>query len=259
VNRDIAYLHRDFARFYDWTYEGITDDIPFYLKAARDFGSPLLELACGTARLAIPLARAGLIITGLDLSPEMLAIAQQKLDHESPEVRARLRLVHDDMCHFCLDEQFGLAFIPQSSLFHVHANEARASCLSHIHEHLAPGGAAIVDLTPADMMANQPVGETAIVGSGVSAATGKMTRELNTKLALDRERQRVTVEHTYIEEEPDGAEQRYTFVEDYTWLTENQTRDLLRAAGFGEASVFGGYDWRPFTDDAPRMIFLARK
>jgi hypothetical protein len=40
VNRDIAYLHRDFARFYDWTYEGLTEDIPFYLKAARDFGSP---------------------------------------------------------------------------------------------------------------------------------------------------------------------------------------------------------------------------
>jgi SAM-dependent methyltransferase len=259
VNRDIAYLHRDFARFYDWTYEGLTEDIPFYLQAARDSGSPLLELACGTARLAIPLARAGFTITGLDLSPEMLAIAQQKLDREPPEVRARIRLVQADMCHFCLDDQFGLAFIPQSSLFHVHANEARVSCLSCMHEHLAPGGAAIVDLTPADMMANQPVGETAVVGSSVSAATGKMTRELNTKLALDREQQRVTVEHTYIEEEPDGAEHRYTFVDDYTWLTESQTRDLLRAAGFGEPSVFGGYDWRPFTGDAPRMIFLARK
>ena len=259
MNRDTAYLHRDFARFYDWTYESLTEDIAFYLKAARDYGSPLLELACGTARLTIPLARAGFTITGLDLSPEMLDIARQKLDRESPEVRARLRLVQDDMCHFCLDEQFGLASIPQSSLFHLHANEARTSCLSCIHEHLAPGGAAIIDLTPADMMANQPVGETVVVGSGISAATGKMTRELSTKLALDREQQRVTVEHTYIEEEPDGAEQRYTFVADYTWLTENQTRDLLRAAGFAETSVFGGYDWRPVTDDAPRMTFLARK
>lgn len=259
MSRDTAYLHRDFARFYDWNYEGMTEDIPFYLQAARDCGSPLLELACGTARLTIPLARASFTITGLDLSPEMLAIARQKLDGESPEVRARLRLVQDDMCHFCLDEQFGLAFIPQSSLFHLHANEARASCLSCIHEHLAPGGAAIIDLTPADMMANQPVGETVIVGSGISAATGKMTRELNTKLALDRDEQRVTVEHIYIEEEPDGAERRYTFVGEYSWLTESQTRDLLRAAGFGEVSVFGGYDWRPFTDDAPRMIFLARK
>jgi len=259
VNRDTAYLHRDFARFYDWTYEGMTEDIPFYLQAARDYGSPLLELACGTGRLTIPLARAGFTITGLDLSPEMLAIAQQKLDREPPEVRARLRLVQDDMCHFSLDEQFGLAFIPQSSLFHVHANEARASCLSRMHEHLAPEGAAIIDLTPADMMANQPIGETTVVGSGISAATGKMTRELNTKLALDRDEQRVTVEHTYIEEEPDGAEQRYTFVADYSWLTEEQTRDLLREAGFGETSVFGGYDRRPFTGDAPRMIFLARK
>jgi SAM-dependent methyltransferase len=259
VNRDIAYLHRDFARFYDWTYEGLTEDIPFYLKAARDYGSPLLELACGTGRLTIPLAQAGFTITGLDLSPEMLAIARHKLDREPPEVRARLRLVQDDMCHFCLDEQFGLAFIPQSSLFHVHANEARVSCLSGMREHLAPGGAAIIDLSAADLMANQAVGETVVVGSGVSAATGKMTRELNTKLALDREQQRVTCEHIYIEEEPDGAEHRYTFVGDYAWLTESQTRDLLRAAGFGEASVFGGHDWRPFTDDAPRMIFLARK
>jgi SAM-dependent methyltransferase len=255
----MPYLHRDYARFYDWTYEGVTEDIPFYLKAARDFGSPLLELACGTGRLTIPLAQAGFTITGLDLSPEMLAIARRKLDREPPEVRARIQLVEADMCHFSLEDRFGLAFIPQSSLFHVHADEARVSCLSRMHEHLAPGGAAIVDLTPADIMANQPVSETVVIASGVFAATGKMTRELNTKLALNRERQRVTCEHVYIEQEPDGAERRCTIVADYTWLTESQTRDLFRAAGFAETSVFGDYDWRPFTDDATRMIFLARK
>jgi ubiquinone/menaquinone biosynthesis C-methylase UbiE len=259
VNPKTAYQARDYARFYDWMYEGITEDIPFYLAAAREHGSPVLELACGTGRIAIPLAREGFEVIGLDISAEMLRIAREKLSKERPEVSARVRLVEADMSDFSLDETVNLAFIPAASLFHVHTDEQRSSCLSCASRHLGPGGALIVDLIPADRMANQTVGETQESKTGLSASTGLLTRELNKKLAIDKEAQRVTVEHTYVEELPDESERRYVFVDDYTWLTEDQTRGLLAEAGFVNVEVFGGYEREPFSESSPRMIFVARK
>jgi len=258
VNSKTAYQARDFARFYDWAYKGGVEDISFYLQAAREHGSPVLELACGTGRLTIPLAREGVEVIGLDLSAEMLRIAQEKLSKEPAEVRAHVRLIEADMSDFALDETVSLAFIPAASLFHVHANEQRSSCLSCISRHLKPGGAVIVDLIPADRMANQAVGETREFGCSVSPSTGLLTWELG-KLSIDREAQRVTVEHTYVEQLPDEREKRYVFVEDYTWLTEDEMRGLLAEAGLGNVEVFGDYEREPLSDVSPRMIFVARK
>ncbi|HUT74817.1 MAG TPA: class I SAM-dependent methyltransferase [Armatimonadota bacterium] len=256
MDRETAYLARDFARFYDWTYEGRVEDIPFYINAAR---APILELACGTGRITIPLARAGFQVVGLDISAEMLEIAKEKLSREPSEVRARIRLLEADMSAFILEEPTALVLIPQASFFHLHTRPKQAGCLSCIHQHLLPGGSLIVDLIPARMMLNQTVGVTDSVRRGVSSYTGRMTQELNRKLSIDKPCQRVTVEHTYIEEQPDGHEDHYVFVDSYTWVTEGQMRKMLRAVGFGSIEVFGDYDRQPLTHSSPRMIFMARK
>jgi ubiquinone/menaquinone biosynthesis C-methylase UbiE len=259
MNPKTAYQARDYARFYDWTYEGTIEDIPFYLAAAGEHGSPVLELACGTGRITIPLAREGLEVIGLDISAEMLRIAKEKLSKERPEVRARVRLIEADMSDFALDEAVSLAFIPAASLFHLSGQEEQSSCLSCASKHLGPGGALIVDLIPADRMANQAVGETREIGRSVSPSTGLLTRELNKKLSIDKEAQQVTVEHTYVEQLPDESEKRYVFVEHYTWVTEDQMRGLLAEAEFTKVEVFGGYEREPFTDASERMIFVAVK
>ena len=259
MNDTTAYLAYDYARFYDWVYEGVTDDIDFYLQAAAQAGAPLLELACGTGRLTIPVARAGFEITGLDLSPEMLRFAQAKLVQEAPPVQGRTRLLQGDMSHFTLDVPVNLAFIPCSSFFHLHSRQQQESCLACIHRQLNSGGRLIIDLIPAERMANQPVGQTVEISRGHASATGKLTRELNHKLAIDPAAQCVTVEHTYIETEATGTEQRYVFVDRYTWVTEAQMRELLQQAGFTGVELFGSYDRQPFSDASPRMIFSAYK
>jgi SAM-dependent methyltransferase len=254
-----AYLEYDYARFYDWMCQGRVEDLPFYLGLARRRGPRLLELACGTGRLTLPLARAGFAITGLDLSPEMLRIARGKLEREPREVQARVRLVQGDMSDFALGEPADLAFLPYSSLFHLHTRAQRAGCLSCVHRHLIPGGAAVIDVTPAEMMANQTVGEAREHLSGVNPETGKMTRELGRKLSLDKRTQRVTVEHTYLEEEAEAEPHRFAFVDSYTWVREDEMRDLLAAAGFPKVAVFGGYDFGLLESDSQRMIFVAER
>jgi len=254
---DTSYLARDFARFYDWTYAECNEDIPFYFALAHEHGAPLLELACGTGRLTIPLARQGFAITGIDISPEMLEIAQEKLNREVPEVRERVRFRQVNMSDFDLPDRVNLAFIPVASFFHLHSSSERRSCLSSVRRHLSPRGALVVDLIPAERMAHQVVGETITVRTGICPGTGKLTKELNRKLSISEEDQRVTVEHTYVETEADGSDNHHVFVEDYTWVTEAEMKGLLREVGFADVSVLGGYGFQPYSDVSDRMIFLA--
>src|SRR5512136_1735449 len=72
-------------------------DVGFFVEAAKGSGGPVLEVGCGTGRVLIPTARAGVEITGLDLSPHMLEVCRRKLKDEPEEVRSRVRLVQGDM------------------------------------------------------------------------------------------------------------------------------------------------------------------
>jgi len=75
ANQDV-YLLGNFTRFYDWSYMDREEDIPFYVRMARECGSPVLEVACGTGRVLIPLAREGFEVVGIDFSEHMLGIGR---------------------------------------------------------------------------------------------------------------------------------------------------------------------------------------
>src|SRR5262245_21993932 len=77
-------------------------DVAFFLSEAVNAGSPILEIGCGTGRVLIPIARAGVEITGVDLSPHMLRICRDRLDHEPEVVQSRVTLVQGDMRSFAV-------------------------------------------------------------------------------------------------------------------------------------------------------------
>jgi ubiquinone/menaquinone biosynthesis C-methylase UbiE len=80
----------DYAEYYDYDNAALPfADIPFYLHYARQCGSPLLELACGTGRVLIPLAQAGFELYGIDISANMLAVCRRSVPRLTPKVRAR--------------------------------------------------------------------------------------------------------------------------------------------------------------------------
>jgi len=128
------------ADVYDLQYEGYEEDIPFYVGEAERAAPPVLELACGTGRVTIPIAQAGVDVIGLDSSPEMLAVAQRKVVQLSPEVKERIRLLEADMRDFSLDERFGLIMIPFRSFLLLLSVEHQKRALLNIHRHLRPDG-----------------------------------------------------------------------------------------------------------------------
>jgi SAM-dependent methyltransferase len=121
-------------------------DVAFFVEMAQASGGPVLEVGCGTGRVLIPTARAGIEITGLDLSPFMLAVCRRNLAQESAETQARVRLVAGDMRNFDLDREFALVTLPFRPFQHLTSVEDQIACLRTIHRHLAPGGKLVLDL-----------------------------------------------------------------------------------------------------------------
>jgi SAM-dependent methyltransferase len=117
----------------------VTDDIPFYVALAQEAASlslGVLELGCGTGRVTIPTAEAGVRITGLDNSGPMLDIARRKAASAGVDVT----WVEGDMASFLLEQRFGLVTIPFRSFLLLLTEELQKSCLACIHEHLVDGG-----------------------------------------------------------------------------------------------------------------------
>lgn len=115
---------------------------PFYAEEARRLAGPVLELACGTGQLLVPIAGSGVRTVGLDLTPEMLAAARERA--AASQVDAAF--VEGDMRDFDLGERFALVFVARNSLLHLASVEDFAACFERVRRHLLPGGALVFDV-----------------------------------------------------------------------------------------------------------------
>ena len=115
-------------------------DVAFFVEAAVASGGPVLELGCGTGRVLLPIARAGVEAVGLDQSASMLAVCRGRLDLEEAAVRSRVQLVEADMREFDLPRRFALITIPFRPFQHLTSVDDQVSCLRSIHRHLADDG-----------------------------------------------------------------------------------------------------------------------
>lgn len=186
---------------YDWECEHVLgrsdQDLPWLESVARQGGGPVLELACGTGRVTVPLARAtGLPVVGLDLDPSMLACARR---------RGATRLVRADMTAFALAPLFAVVVVPYNSIQLVDG-AARRRCLSAAAAALAPGGLVALECT--DFQRDVVVGSVAevlLASSGDVSLYGSVQHDLQRRCSLYHRRfvvgpeaAAVTEDHTTI-------------------------------------------------------------
>lgn len=120
-------------------------EVRWYLDKARAFGGPVLDMACGTGRLAILLAREGFDVTAIDQSAGMLAQFRSKLAAESLEVQQRLHIQQQSMSCFRLDGKFS-TILCCDAFFHNLTVEDQMRCLGCVVEHLTPDGRFVFNL-----------------------------------------------------------------------------------------------------------------
>jgi ubiquinone/menaquinone biosynthesis C-methylase UbiE len=119
---------------------GVEGDVEFYRSLASELGGPILELACGTGRVAFPLAEDGFSVVGVDLSRPMLAVAESKHSAANQAVASRLEFIEGDMRDVQLDRTFRMVIIAFRSFAHLLTVDDQRRCLDNVRQHLDRGG-----------------------------------------------------------------------------------------------------------------------
>ena len=133
------------AAFYDQLTGGDDFDIPHYVRAAEEIGGPVLEVACGSGRIAVPLARAGFQTTAVDIAPDMLALLRRRLLAEPRDVALRVRPTLADARELSVDRPHRLAIIGAMSVCLLRDHEDRVAAFRSIRNALEPDGRFLLD------------------------------------------------------------------------------------------------------------------
>ncbi|HKQ71967.1 MAG TPA: class I SAM-dependent methyltransferase [Polyangiaceae bacterium] len=139
--------HYDDAAYYTKTYQRRKDDVAYYVELARRHGGKVLEYGVGNGRIALPVARQRIAVTGLDLSRPMLDDFESQLALEPAEVRRRVTLRWGDMRRVRFRTKFDLITCPFNAFLHLYTRDDVERFLAKVLGHLAPGGTFAFDVS----------------------------------------------------------------------------------------------------------------
>lgn len=251
------------AEFYDHVvpYRD-RSDISFYVDAATDAGGSVLELGCGTGRVMIPIARAGIEIVGIDLSSHMLDVCRERLGLESKEVQDRVQLIQTDMRSFDLNQTFSLVTTPFRSFQHLLTVRDQTSCIEAIYRHLKEGGRLILDVFNPwleFLTKERPDGEFG-EEPPFCMPDGREVIRKHRNTTIDRFNQIIHAELIYYVTYPDGRQERLVHSFPMRYLFRYEAQHLLERCGFECEDLYADYNKSPFGTTYPgELIFVARR
>ena len=246
------------AEVYDYQTQGRGNDVPFWLSLAEEAEDETLEIACGTGRVLLPLARAGVRVTGLDVSKAMLEVARGKLHREPAEVAERVNLIHGDMTEFELGRQFGLVIIPFSAFQVLLTRADQRACLERCRGHVRPDRLLAIDVfNPhlSRLTSSAPVLEGPREFMGPGGERVRWSGETEYDLASQTLRSRWRYERTT----SGGATTVSEHVLALHYFFRFEMEWMLEACGFEVEALYGDFDRNPFTAESPEMVFVARR
>ena len=222
-----------FAPVYDELASVMTEDVPFYVELAAAAQGPVVELAVGTGRVAIPIAeRTGRRVIGIDVSAEMLELARR----HAAEAGVGLDLRLGDMTELVLDEPTDLVICPFRAMLHLPGHDARVEVMRRVRAALVPGGrfawnAFVFDQSIADEIA------------GVWRDQGGVRNRSTYDLAERR---------IDLELENGASVQIW-------WVDREEWEAAIAEAGLELEALYGWFDRRPFDDASPEFVYVARR
>jgi SAM-dependent methyltransferase len=219
------------SRYEDWSAD-MTEDIPFYVKLAREAGGPLVELAVGNGRVAIPVARAtGRAVTGIDSSPGMLELARTR----AADVGVELDLREGDMRDLTLNEPAALIYCPYRALLHLPTWADRRRTFERVAASLRSGG---------------------------RFAWNAFAFDHQIAVRLDGRHQNEPVPHTIRYAVGDNRID-ITLDEGGTssvwWATKNEWLGLLDVAGLKLEALYGNFEEEQVDDNSREYVFVGRR
>jgi SAM-dependent methyltransferase len=233
---------------YDADNTSVQADLPFYLKEAKKAKGPVLELACGTGRLTIPIACSGVDITGVDISEPMLSRARDKAAFAG----ANAVFIRADIRFFRLKTKFKFIFIPFNSMQHLHDRVSLERFFSRVKAHLAPGGRFILDVfNPNPHFLVRDPDEFIPIGCYKDPATGRDIL-VNESYSYDKAAQAARpVWHYKCARRNMGAKKL-----NMRCFFPLELEMLLHYNGFAIKAKYGDFDRSVFRSDSSRQILV---
>lgn len=253
--------HEIYSQLYDVYVHDWPGEIDFYrnlLASTELSASGVLEIACGTGRVTIPLARTGVDITGIDLSTEQLDKARQKSAGMS-----NIHWVNGDMRTFELGRKFGIAIIPGHSFQFLNTPGDQVQCLENIRRHLVSGGLLVVHLDHQDfpwlgsLVADKERGF--IKGPLLTHPLTGQTFRKSHRWTYEPSTQIATVQLNWEQVGPEG-EMVDVWEMDLMQLHcvfRFEMEHLLYRAGFSVEALYGDFFKNPLADQSENMIWVA--
>ena len=254
-------LYDSFALVYDLQHRTYLDDVPMYLKLAREYAAQwaILELGAGSGRVMLPLVEAGFRVVGVDESAQMLQLAETSLRQSARAPAARWSLVQADARSLHLEENFGLAFIALNTFLHNATRDDQLATLASARRHLRKGGALIVDLPANDELVYQPDdGAFQFEASMIDPATqAQINKFVASRVFWATQEQELTyrIERRRSDGMSEMEEQIVSFRLRHVFKHEMEL--LLLQSGFDAPAWFGDYDLAPHAEGSTRMIAVA--
>lgn len=240
------------GEFYDLFADNA--DVPFYIKCAEQFGSPILDLAAGTGRVTFALAQKGHEIVALEQSPSMLSKAKSRLQNFPIQIANRITLIKGSMINFNLEKKFRLIIIP-TSFAHALTSEDQLSALRCVRRHLQDDGRFILDLFPAGLQYERASFED----TPIELDDGRSVTRIG-QIHSDLAKQLMRVDLQYLVRDSNNQLIDKLDIVSGVALIFNREADLLiRLSGFEVDEEFGDFEGNPYTSESGRRIFILRK
>ena len=222
----------EFADRYDEWSSGMTADVGFYVGLAQEADGPLVELAIGNGRVAIPVAKAtAQKVIGIDTSPAMLEHAREAAAAAGVELELHL----GDMRELALDEPAALVYCPFRALLHLETWADRRQTFERVHASLRPGG---------------------------RFAWNAFAFDHRVAAELDGRHRDAPVPHVNRYDVPDN---RIDITLDgggtssLWWATKNEWLGLIDVSGLELEALYGGFDGEPLGLDSREYVFVTRR
>jgi SAM-dependent methyltransferase len=256
--------YRAYSKIYDQVHERRqSTDVPFWVSEAMTASEPLLEIACGSGRIALPIARQGIIIHGIDSSQEMIKLLEKRLSSEQKGVKDLLTYEIADMRTFGekVTSKYGLAFVAFSALQYMHTNEDQHKVFSTIHKTLRPGGVFIVDVFNPNPAFISKWGQPLEMGEiENSPKDGERIIWQCVPQSFDAKTKILTMPNQF-QIYHNNAEKPETIMipAQYYCFSQDELKALFTQSGFEVIATFGNYDKSPYTPENPRIIMKGTK
>ena len=237
--------------YYTKTYKQRTHDVEYYAKLARRSKGPVLEYGIGNGRVALAIAKAGVQITGIDLSQPMLDSLAVQLKTLPKQLRARVSFEQGDMRELKLDQRFPLVIAPFNCILHLYTRSDMEAFLARVREHLAPGGSFVFDFSVphGEDLSRDP--EEAFGAPRIKhPTTGELTRYAE-RFEYDRLRQLLLIK---MEFSPEGKSKPWTVPLTHRQYFPREMEALLHYNGFGEIFFTADFTDQPADQHVDSMV-----